>query len=84
MLIPKASSNATIFSATGAAPAHEPGEARLTRLAAKWGQRGIPLPASGGAIYELSSLDVDRASESSGPNKTTTRENNEKKENRHA
>jgi hypothetical protein len=36
------------------------------------------------AISEVSSLDVDRVSESSGPNRTTTRDNNEKKENRHA
>jgi hypothetical protein len=49
------------------------------------GQAGKTLfPRPQGAIYEVSSLDVDRVSESSGPNITTTRENNEKKEYRHA
>jgi hypothetical protein len=33
---------------------------------------------------EASSVDADRASEPSGPNRTTTTENNEKKGNRHA
>jgi hypothetical protein len=36
-----------------------------------------------GAIYEVSSLAVDRASKSSSSNRTT-RENNENKETRHA
>ena len=37
-----------------------------------------------GAIYEVLSLAVYRASKSSNPNRTTTRENNENKETRHA
>jgi len=83
MLIPKASSNAAIFAATQRR--QRTNLARRAELVSPLtGPAGPPLPAPEGAIYEVSWLDVDRASESSGPNRTTTRENNEKKENRHA
>jgi hypothetical protein len=76
MLILKASSNATIFAVTQRRRRTKLARRAASRLAAKWGQRENLFPRQQGA--------VDRASESSGPNRTTIRKNNENKENRHA